>query len=333
MTDDPVYADEVADLLADVQAWMELQRLSGAQVLPTEALLPPSQRLPPRPPAGAGAPRRPVQAASPRPSRREADRPSGRPRPQRPQGRPPAPAPRSPPTPPRAERAPAPAQAPPAQPSLGRWAEWLSPPAGGASVSADPVLGSLETLSAVREHLGDCRRCGLCEGRNNLVFGVGSETARLAIVGEAPGAQEDRLGEPFVGPAGQMLDNMLERVLGLRRSDVYIANIIKCRPPGNRNPSPDEIARCRPFLNAQLRVIQPDLVLVLGSVAFRTLFDTSQGIKRNRGQWRDLAVGDRTVRAMPTFHPAYLLRQPGDKRLTFQDLQALRGALDALPPR
>jgi DNA polymerase len=188
-------------------------------------------------------------------------------------------------------------------------------------------------LDAVRAHLGDCQRCGLCEARRNIVFGVGDPAARLFVIGEGPGAHEDRQGEPFVGKAGQMLDRMLEAVLGLQREQVYISNVVKCRPPGNRNPNPEEIARCRPFLDAQLRVVKPDLVLVLGSVAFKTVFGTSAGIKRSRGAWRELTWEGGAARAMSTFHPAYLLRQPDDKRLTFADLKELRGALDALPPR
>lgn len=330
MTDNVVYTDEISDLLRDVQAWVELQELGGAHVFPTEPLLAPADRLPPRPPAASPAqaspratPARPAAPARERPARPQfaAPAPAATPQPQRA-----AP-------PPRPSLGPKPAAAPAKQPSLGRWAAWLQPATGAAAPSGDPLLQQAATLQQVRDHLGDCTRCGLCESRRNIVFGVGTPTARLVVIGEAPGAQEDRRGEPFVGPAGQMLDKMLERVLGLSRSEVYIANVIKCRPPGNRNPSPDEIARCKPFLDAQLRTIQPDLALVLGSVAFRTVFGTSQGIKRNRGQWRDLAVGDRTIRAMPTFHPAYLLRQPAEKRLTFQDLQALKGALDALPAR
>ena len=149
------------------------------------------------------------------------------------------------------------------------------------------------------------------------------------IIGEAPGFNEDRRGEPFVGKAGEMLDRMLANVLGLQRRDVYITNVVKCRPPDNRNPQGEEIARCSPFLQAQLRVVRPSRVLILGSVATRTVLRTTSGVKRMRGQWHDVHWPGGSAPAMVTFHPAYLLRQPQDKRLTFQDLQELRRAMDA----
>lgn len=181
-------------------------------------------------------------------------------------------------------------------------------------------------LAGVREELGDCRRCALARGRRQIVFGVGSPDADLVVIGEAPGYHEDQRGEPFVGPAGQMLDRMLENVLGLKRSQVYILNMVKCRPPRNRNPLPEEVSSCRPFLDGQVAAIAPKVMLVLGSVAFRALFDTQQGIKRNRGRWREY----RGVPTMPTFHPAYLLRQPQDKRMTFEDLQVLKRRYEEL---
>lgn len=186
-------------------------------------------------------------------------------------------------------------------------------------------------LLGVREAMGDCHRCRLCEGRKSLVFGVGDPAARLLVLGEGPGEQEDLKGEPFVGPAGAMLDGMLERVLGLRREQVYILNMVKCRPPRNRNPQEDEIEACRPFLRAQLASVRPDLVLVLGSVASKALL--GEGITAARGRWHGLAWPGGGARAMATFHPAYLLRKPEDKRLTFEDLKQVRAALDELPPR
>jgi len=181
-------------------------------------------------------------------------------------------------------------------------------------------------LAAVRTDLGDCKRCGLHRGRKSIVFGVGDPDADLVICGEAPGYHEDQQGEPFVGPAGEMLDKMLVHVLGLQRSQVYILNVVKCRPPKNRNPLPDEVAACMPFLERQIQSLQPKAMLVLGSVAFRNLFGVDQGIKRNRGKWRLY----NEVPVMPTFHPAYLLRQPGDKRLTFDDLKEVRRKYDEL---
>ncbi|HHO51580.1 MAG TPA: uracil-DNA glycosylase [Deltaproteobacteria bacterium] len=195
-----------------------------------------------------------------------------------------------------------------------------------ASSARDAELPAPLRLERVRGELGDCRRCALARGRKQIVFGVGSPQADLVVIGEAPGYHEDQQGEPFVGPAGQMLDRMLENVLGLARSQVYILNMVKCRPPRNRNPLPEEVSSCRPFLDGQLSVIAPRVMLVLGSVAFRALFDTQQGIKRNRGRWREY----RGVPTMSTFHPAYLLRQPQDKRLTFEDLQVLKRRYEEL---
>jgi len=177
--------------------------------------------------------------------------------------------------------------------------------------------------------LGDCERCGLCRSRRTIVFGVGDPDADLVICGEGPGAQEDRQGVPFVGPAGQMLYKMLEHVLGLQRDQVYIVNVVKCRPPGNRTPLPEEIAACRPFLDAQLEAVRPKVILSLGRPATQTLLRTGRGIKSLRGKWQQL--GD--VPVMPTFHPAYLLRQAQDKRLTFSDLKSLRDRYDALGGR
>lgn len=190
-----------------------------------------------------------------------------------------------------------------------------------------PILaGPPEPLDAIRADLGDCRRCGLCEARTHLVFGVGDPGARLMVIGEAPGFHEDQRGEPFVGPAGEMLDRMLLNVLGLPREAVYIANVVKCRPPDNRNPQPTEIATCLPFLRRQVRSVAPSLLLVLGSVAHRGLFGTAEGITRARGQWRSFDG----IPAMSTFHPAYLLRTPEHKRLTFDDLRALRARYEAV---
>ncbi|MCB9664189.1 MAG: uracil-DNA glycosylase [Alphaproteobacteria bacterium] len=193
----------------------------------------------------------------------------------------------------------------------------------------DPADGTgAEGLARIQADLGDCRRCGLCEGRTNVVFGVGDPDADLLVIGEGPGQQEDLKGEPFVGPAGQMLDRMLENVLGLRRDQVYIANVVKCRPPGNRNPAPEEAATCKPFLLRQVAAVRPRLVLVLGSVALREVL-CLQGIKRSRG--RETRLGG--IPAIPTFHPAYLLRVPEDKRLAFDDLKLARARYDALGGR
>lgn len=195
-----------------------------------------------------------------------------------------------------------------------------------ARTAREEEVPSAVAMRRVREELGDCRRCGLCRERRRIVFGVGDPDAELVVVGEAPGYQEDLEGEPFVGPAGQMLDRMLENVIGLKREQVYILNVVKCRPPKNRNPLPEELDACRPFLEGQLRAMRPRVLLVLGSVACRALLGGDSGVTRARGRWH--TVGG--VAAMPTFHPAYLLRTPEDKRLTFDDLKAVKARLDEL---
>ncbi|MEE2752176.1 MAG: uracil-DNA glycosylase family protein [Myxococcota bacterium] len=216
------------------------------------------------------------------------------------------------------------ARAPTERPKAGPEPEVVQPI---APIERSRLYGTdSEALLAVRAELGACERCGLCKGRTNLVFGTGDPDADLMIIGEAPGAQEDRKGLPFVGPAGQMLDNMLRHVLGLERSDVYISNVVKCRPPNNRTPEPEEIATCRPFLMRQVEAVKPKVILSLGRPAAQTLLETSRGITSLRGQWAE--VGGTPL--LPTFHPAYLLRKPQDKRLVFQDLKALKERYDQL---
>jgi len=173
-------------------------------------------------------------------------------------------------------------------------------------------------LDEVRRQLGDCKRCKLCSGRKNLVFGVGNPKARLVFVGEGPGAEEDTQGIPFVGAAGQLLTKMIA-AMGYGRDEVYICNVVKCRPPGNRNPEPDEIQACQPFLEAQLNAIRPSVIIALGKFAAQTLLRTDTPITRLRGQWREY-VG---IPLMPTFHPAYLLRSPAEKKSAWMDLQAV----------
>jgi len=193
-----------------------------------------------------------------------------------------------------------------------------------ATVAAGPEMEG--PLGVIRRDLGDCSRCALSQGRKHLVFGAGSPEADLMIIGEAPGGQEDRIGLPFVGPAGRMLENMLCNVLELQREQVYITNVVKCRPPGNRTPHPEEISTCKGFLDQQIEAIQPKVILALGRPASQALLGTTQGIKAMRGNWglRD------DIPVLPTFHPAYLLRQPQDKRLVFDDLKALRKRYDEL---
>lgn len=179
-----------------------------------------------------------------------------------------------------------------------------------------------ETLEEIRSDLGACTRCKLHAGRTKLVFGVGSPTADLVFVGEAPGQDEDRQGIPFVGRAGQLLTRIIAAI-GLSRDEVYIANVIKCRPPRNRNPEPDEVATCEPFLFRQLDVIRPRVVVALGGFAIRTLLQTDEAVSRLRGRVFDY----RGAKLVPTFHPAYLLRSPERKRDVWEDMKRVRALL------
>ena len=183
-------------------------------------------------------------------------------------------------------------------------------------------------LTAIRADIGECTRCKLHRGRRTIVFGVGSPRAKLMFVGEGPGAEEDARGEPFVGRAGQKLDDMI-RAIGLRREDVYIANTVKCRPPNNRDPEPDEIATCSPFLIAQIEAIRPRVIVTLGLPAARTLLGIRGGIGAARGIWHEF----HGIPVMPTFHPAYLLRAYTleNRAMVWADLQAARDRLLASP--
>ena len=198
---------------------------------------------------------------------------------------------------------------------------------------SDPVIVPLarstsEALTAVRDDLGDCTRCKLhALGRRQIVFGVGNPSAELMFVGEAPGADEDIQGEPFVGRAGQLLTKMIE-AMGFQREDVYIANVLKCRPPNNRNPEPDEVEQCEPFLMRQIASIQPKVIVALGAFAIRTLLQTSAPVSRLRGRVHDV----RGAKVVPTFHPSFLLRSPGYKREAWDDLKLALTLLDRQPP-
>ena len=182
-----------------------------------------------------------------------------------------------------------------------------------ASVAPAPS-GDLE---AVRKDLGDCTRCKLHTGRKTIVFGEGNQAGALVFVGEGPGAEEDEQGRPFVGAAGQLLTDIIVKGMKLNREDVYICNIVKCRPPNNRNPEPDEIEACEPFLIKQLQAIKPKVIVGLGNVACKTLLKTDEGITKLRGHWKTY----QGIPLMPTFHPAYLLRSPGDKKLVWEDIK------------
>jgi DNA polymerase len=206
--------------------------------------------------------------------------------------------------------------------------------ADGGNVADESVSGApggARGLTLIREEIGDCRRCRLAGGRQNIVFGVGNPQAHLVFVGEAPGADEDQQGEPFVGKAGQLLTKMIE-AMGYGREDVYICNVIKCRPPGNRNPEPDEVAACEPFLKKQLAALRPRVIVTLGKFAAQCLLRDDTPISRLRGNFRTYEG----ITLMPTFHPAYLLRDPSKKKEAWTDLKAVNAALKRLgfePPR
>jgi DNA polymerase len=217
------------------------------------------------------------------------------------------------------------------------------PPARDTESGIEPVAserGSVDMgddgghlLALLKEEIGPaCARCKLHTlGRKQIVFGVGNPQADLMFVGEAPGADEDEQGEPFVGRAGQLLTKIIEAI-GLRREDVYIANVIKCRPPGNRNPEPDEVASCQPFLFRQIDAIEPKVIVALGKFAAQSLLQTTDPITRMRGR----TYTYRGATLIPTFHPAYLLRNPSAKREVWEDMKKarsiLRGEVDAPPP-
>ncbi len=193
---------------------------------------------------------------------------------------------------------------------------------GDPEAAIPPSDAAVETLDDIREELADCRRCPLCAGRATIVFGVGNPRARLMFVGEGPGAEEDRKGEPFVGAAGKVLDRWIGRI-GLRREDVYIANIVKCRPPGNRPPLPDEAKACLPYLLRQIRAIRPEIVCTLGATALNFLLGVEEKITRERGKWRERDG----VPVLPTYHPAFILRNAARETEVFGDFDALASRL------
>jgi uracil-DNA glycosylase family 4 len=193
---------------------------------------------------------------------------------------------------------------------------WRGLPGEVASQPHDREQPDEKTLEDIRAEMGDCRRCKLSAGRTHLVFGDGAPNARLMFVGEAPGAEEDLQGVPFVGAAGQLLNRMLNK-LGLRREEVYIGNIIKCRPPGNRDPEADEITACLPFLKKQIQAIRPQVLVTLGRPATQALLGTREPLTRLRGHWQRY----HDIRVMPTFHPSFLLRAPQERKKTWADMQ------------
>lgn len=182
-------------------------------------------------------------------------------------------------------------------------------------------------LKLIREDIGDCTRCRLHKGRNKLVFGVGNMNADLMFIGEGPGADEDAQGEPFVGRAGQLLNNMIS-AMGIKREDVYIANVVKCRPPGNRTPEKDECDTCSPFLMRQIDVIRPKVIVALGAVAAKNLLAVNDSMANLRGRWYEF----KNSKLLVTYHPAYLLRDPRQKKEAWKDLQMAMKELGLKPP-
>ncbi len=239
-----------------------------------------------------------------------------------------------------AERAERPAErSDPRRPAPAAPAATAAVPFAGAAEAADETAVAARTaarsaasLDELREALARFEGCALKNTAKNLVFSAGDPAARIMMVGEAPGADEDRIGEPFVGRSGQLLDRMLGAI-GLDRSSVYIANVIPWRPPGNRTPTPQEQAACEPFVRRQIELADPDILVCLGGPSAQTLLGIKDGILKARGRWTEYDTGSRRIRAFATLHPAYLLRQPGQKKLAWRDFKALRTAFAALPPK
>lgn len=283
---EPVSLDEVADFAAEVRTWLEVHRASGA-LNPTA----------PGPQMADVAARTHAVAPTSKPVVRSSfvRAPASDPRPAKGRGGGPS--------------------ARPQEPTSGSSSQ-AAPP--GAQRPAPVRAGS--SLTAVREELGDCRRCGLCQSRTKIVFGVGSERADIVFVGGGPADSDDQQGEPFVGEGGALLTRIITNVLRLDRSEVYLCNVVKCRPPNDRSPEPDEVGACAPFLRKQLAALQPKVVVALGGSALQALLGTDQPVARMRGTAHPF---DGAV-LVPTHEPAYLLRHPADKRQTMQDMMLVR---------
>lgn len=219
-----------------------------------------------------------------------------------------------------------------ARPAMAPQAPAAAPPAPPApdvaAMTAREAASSARTLEELRELLNNFDGCALKATATQLVFSRGNPHARIMFVGEAPGREEDLAGEPFVGRSGKLLDLMLASI-GLDNGSVYIANIIPWRPPGNRTPTPQETQICLPFIRRQIELVNPDVLVCLGNPSSQGILGTKEGIMRTRGRWMDYDTGTRTIRAMATFHPAYLLRSPAYKRLAWQDFRAIKKALAA----
>jgi len=210
--------------------------------------------------------------------------------------------------------------------SLSLWKDQTASPVAGPQIAISnettPIPEEIVTLDSIRAEIGDCQRCKLAPKRTNIVFGSGNPNAELVFVGEAPGFDEDQQGLPFVGRAGQLLTKIIESI-NLKREDVYICNVLKCRPPENRNPEPDEVAACNPFMKKQLAAIRPKIVCCLGTFAAQTVLQTVAPISKLRGKFYDMDG----IRIIATFHPAYLLRSPDKKREVWEDMKKVRDYL------
>ncbi len=226
------------------------------------------------------------------------------------------------------------AQKTPAQPRIDRRSELVLGSPDAAEATAREQAAACQTLDALKQAVAAFEGCALRDTATNLVFADGNPEADLMLVGEGPGAEEDRQGLPFVGPSGRLLDRMLAAI-GRDRSNAYITNIVPWRPPGNRNPSADETTACLPFTSRHIALVRPKVLVLLGTTAAKTLLGTTQGITRLRGRWHDYSTGrddndgQNAIAAMPTYHPAYLLRQPAQKQQAWQDFIAIKLRLDA----
>ncbi len=240
-----------------------------------------------------------------------------------------APQPTRAPSQPAAARAAA-AAAPVARPTPMAPRQFAATPPDAAVMAARSAARHAATLDDLAATLANFDGCALKATAKNLCFYRGAPKARVMLIGEAPGRDEDLEGKPFVGRAGQLLDKMLAAI-GLSEADVHITNIVYWRPPGNRTPTPQEAQACRPFLERQVELVAPELVVLLGGAAAKHVLDVAEGIMRIRGKWRELEIGTTRVRVIPTLHPAYLLRTPAGKRLAWRDLLAIRAQLDAAP--
>lgn len=297
------------------------QRAAAPRAATAQPVRPPppvQQAQPPQPPPPAATPPSAPRSAAPPWARHvgaaAASKDSGTATP-----RPPAPRPQAQPVSPHLMSAP-PARQP-------------APPEATAAVNLaaahNPLGGSgAQGLQQIRDDLGDCKRCKLHASRTNLVFGVGSAAADLCFVGEGPGADEDMQGEPFVGRAGQLLTQMI-KAMGMSREEVYICNVVKCRPPNNRDPDPDEVAACSPFLIRQVQAVNPRVIVALGRHAAQTMLGVKTPISRLRGTWNQW----QGVPLMPTFHPSFLLRDPTQKRHAWEDLKAVLRLMDRPVPQ